>query len=119
MATQRVNISAFEDLGQWIDPPPPPPPIAGGRKKWRPRLTPTQQRLMDCTTRNILAWSEKFSGKTYACLMKLVRHCYDNKNALAVIVVKEKSMATKGGAWDKLQTEILPEWKKGLGLAFS
>ncbi|MBU2072774.1 MAG: hypothetical protein KKA68_21275 [Gammaproteobacteria bacterium] len=28
-------------------------------------------------------------------------------------------MAKKGGAWDKLLTEIIPEWKKGLGIEFS
>lgn len=57
--------------------------------------------------------SGTINHNTWGCLNKLVRHCYDNKNALAVIVVKEKSMATKGGAWDKLVTMVLPTWRDG------
>lgn len=113
MAVPSIKMSAFETLGQWLEPPPPPSAIPEKKKKWRPRLTAAQQRLVDCTTRNILAWSEKYSGKTWGCLTKLVRHCYDNKNALAVIIVKEKSMATKGGSWDKLVNMILPTWRDG------
>lgn len=113
MPVPRIQASAFTDLGQWLEPPPPPPKIKASRAKWEPRLTKAQRRLWECVTRNILAWSEKFSGKSWGCLNKLVRHCYDNKNALAVIVVKEKSMATKGGAWDKLVTMVLPTWRDG------
>lgn len=113
MPVPRIDKGAFEALGQWLEPPPPPPAIPEEKKRWLPKLTPAQKKLWDSVTRNILAWSEKFSGKSWGCLHKLVRHCYDNKGALAVIVVKEKSMATKGGAWDKLMTMVLPTWRDG------
>lgn len=76
-------------------------------------MTPAQKKLWDSTTRNILCWSEKGSGKTWSVLLKLVRHCYDNNNALAVIIVREKSMANKGGAFDKLMNHVLPTWRDG------
>lgn len=56
---------------------------------------------------------------TVGLLHKLVRHAYENNNALCMIVVRVKAMATKGGAWDKLTQHILPRWKKGLGLEYT
>lgn len=131
MPFPRIDASAFEDLGYWLEPPPLPPPIPEEQKKWLPSLTPAQEKLWDSVVKNILAWSEKGSGKTWGVLNKLVRHCYDNNNALAVIIVREKSMANKGGAWDKLINHVLPTWRdgnrdkqgelidEGLGLHFS
>lgn len=113
MPIPRINASAFEDLGTWLQPPPLPPPMPEARKTWRPNMTPAQQRLWDSVVKNILAWSEKGSGKTWGVLLKLVRHCYDNNNALSVIIVREKSMANKGGAWDKLINHVLPTWRDG------
>lgn len=50
---------------------------------------------------------------TYGALTKLVKHCYLNENALALIVVTVRSMANKGGAWSKLQEMVLPAWRDG------
>lgn len=113
MPVPRIDASAFEELGQWLEPPPLPPPIPEEKKKWRPNLTPAQERLWETVVKNVLAWSEKGSGKTWGVLSKLVRHCYDNNNALAVILVPVKSMANKGGAWDKLINMVLPTWRDG------
>lgn len=113
MRRTKVDPEAFAKLGQWLGPPPPPPPLKKARSKWLPNLTRAQRKLWDSVCRNILCHSEKFSGKSWGCLNKLVRHCFDNNNALAVIVVKEKSMATKGGAWDKLMEKVLPTWRDG------
>lgn len=90
------------------------------KKRFRPKLNDgAQAQLYDSKAKNILAWSEKGSGKTWGILHKLVQHCYENPGALAVIVVKVKSMANKGGAWEKLQRFVLPEWRKGQGLEYS
>lgn len=113
MPVPRIDSEAFEQLGQWLEPPPPPPPIAEENEAWEPNLTPAQQKLWESVTKNILTWSEKFSGKTVGCLHKLVRHLYDNQNALAVILVRVKSMANKGGAWEKLTNFVLPVWREG------
>lgn len=84
---------------------------------WAPSLSPTQQKIFDDPSNYILAYGERGSGKTF-CLggHKLVRHLYENFNALAIIIVGVRSQATLGGVWHKLQVEILPEWVDGIGL---
>lgn len=100
-----------------LEPPPAPGPVKD--ETWSPSLSPTQQKLFNSESKYILCWSEKGTGKTIGVLNKLVKHCYENVNALAIILVQVRAMATKGGAWDKLQQYILPEWKEGLGLDYT
>ena len=84
---------------------------------WLPSLTITQRKIFDDPAKYILAYGERGSGKTYSLGgHKLVRHCYENFNALALIIVGVRSQATMGGVWHKLQVEILPEWVEGIGL---
>ena len=103
--------------------PPPPPKKKRGRPRkddfWHPDLNERQKESFDSHARYVLAHGEKGSGKTIGLLHKVVRHCYENRNALGLILVKVKSMATKGGAWDKLTAHILPRWKEGLGIEYS
>lgn len=84
---------------------------------WSPSLSETQQKIFDDPSNYILAYGERGSGKTF-CLggHKLVRHLYENFNALALIIVGVRSQATLGGVWHKLQVEIFPEWVDGIGL---
>lgn len=115
---KKIDHKLFEKLGTMIDPAPPPPPKTKDTY-WEPSLTPSQRKLFDSVTKYILTWSQKGSGKTIGCLHKLVKHCYENADALSVILVRVRSMANMGGAWEKLQNNILPEWKEGLGLNYS
>lgn len=87
------------------------------QKAWSPSLSPTQQKIFDDPAKYILAYGERGSGKTF-CLggHKIVRHLYENFNALALIIVGVRSQATLGGVWHKLQVEILPDWVEGIGL---
>lgn len=87
---------------------------------WMPGLSGTQRRIFDSPAKYILAYGERASGKTFVLGgHKLVRHCYEGFNALALIIVGIKSQATQGGVWHKLMTEILPEWKEGLGIDYT
>jgi len=87
---------------------------------WIPGLSGTQRVIFDSPAKYILAYGERASGKTFVLGgHKLVRHCYEGFNALALIIVGIKSQATQGGVWHKLITEILPEWKEGLGLDYT
>lgn len=117
MSRLKIKTDAFELLGSMLDPPPAPPPV--DNQTWSPRLTPSQQILFDSDALYILCWGEKGGAKTYGCLSKMVKHCYENRNALGLVLVKVKSMANKGGALDKLMYEVLPDWKNGLGLHHS
>ena len=116
----KIDGEAFAQLGRLLAPPPPPPPKRKKRpdddEPWSPGLGGQQQVAFDSPARYILAYGEKGSGKTIGLLHKLVRHAYENRNALCLIVVRVKAMATKGGAWDKLTNHILPRWTKGLGI---
>lgn len=86
---------------------------------WFPSLNPTQQAIWEETAKYILAYGERGSGKTLGALHKLVRHCYENWAALAIIIVGVKRQAEEGGAWYKLQSEVLPKWKEGLGIQYT
>lgn len=81
--------------------------------KWRPKLNPTQERVARCQAEYILAYGERGTGKTIGALHKIVEHCVNERNAFALIIVKEVGQATEGGAWHKLITDILPQWKNG------
>ena len=59
------------------------------------------------------------SGKTQGALHKLVKHCVNNINALAIIIVGVRRQAIEGGAAFKLTNEVLPEWKAGCGIEFT
>jgi len=81
---------------------------------WRPMLTLTgTMAFRDQTARYILQEGERGSAKTYSGLHKLVDHCFNNRNALAIVIVGVRRQAEEGGAWHKLQQEVLPIWKHG------
>jgi hypothetical protein len=111
-----IDAEALDALHEVIEPPPPPPKKPrktsddGG---WSPMLGPEQQEIFDSPAKFILADGEKGSGKTHSLGHKLVRHAYENANALCLIGVRVRSMATKGGVWDKLVNQILPTWRDG------
>lgn len=84
---------------------------------WSPSLSPTQQELYESNAKYILAHGNRGSGKTYVLGgHKLVKHAWNNFNALCLIIVGVRSQAILGGVWHKLITEILPLWKDGIGM---
>lgn len=84
--------------------------------KWSPSLNPTQRLMYEDQTKFILAYGERGSGKSVGGVHKLVKHCWENFNALAIIIVGVKRQATEGGVWHKLENDILPEWQHGVGM---
>lgn len=106
----RILVEKFAPIPQ-------PEGIERDAEPWIPSLSITQRKIFDDPANYILAYGERGSGKTF-CLggHKLVRHCYENFNALALIIVGVRSQATLGGVWHKIQVEILPEWVDGIGL---
>lgn len=71
---------------------------------WEPVMSPSQRRMYYDERRFILGYGERGSGKTMIGLHKLVRHCFMNNDALAMIVAITKSAAEGGGVWEKLTT---------------
>jgi hypothetical protein len=90
------------------------------QETWAPSLSPPQLEIFDSTAKYILAYGERASGKTFVLGgHKLVRHAYESFNGLCLIIVGVKAQATQGGVWHKLQTEVLPEWKEGIGIDYT
>ena len=101
-----------------LEEPPTKAPSKATGGDWCPDLNPTQQRLFEDSGKFILAYGEKGSGKTLGLLFKLVRHCYENQNALALIV--SPSIRTgKEGVLHDLENLVLPKWGEGMGLEFT
>jgi hypothetical protein len=119
----QVSLRALADEFDEIDPldkeekgKEEPLPTGHGLKldlSWRPNLNPTQQKAYESRALFQLLYGERGSGKTQVAAHKAVRHCVMNKNALAFVMVREIGQATEGGAWSKLQREILPQWRNG------
>lgn len=116
----RSDLSAFSSLGAMIADEEAPASLPTNRirrgKGWIPSLGKTQMKIFHCPSPYVLAYGERATGKTHGLLHKLNRHCYENPNALALVLVGVRSQALIGGAWEKLQLDILPEWKEGLNL---
>ena len=101
-------------------PPPPSVPRASLDEPpdWTPDLNPTQQKIFDDPSLYVLGYGEKGSGKTVGFGHKIIRHLYENDNALGMIITPTIRTGNEG-MWHDLATLILPAWKEGIGLEFT
>lgn len=111
---ELAAIAAFEMLAY----EPPRKPVSKKEEPtpgWLPDLNPTQVKMFNDEKPFILAYGEKGSGKSIGLEHKMVRHCYENWDALALIITP--SIRTgKFGVIHDLETLILPAWEEGIGL---
>jgi hypothetical protein len=97
------------------EPPDELPPIPSSRigsEGWKPKLNPTQYLIFDEVSEVLVGHGPKGSGKSMGFLHKIVRHCYENNNALALIIGSTARVATEGAGHD-LVDMVLPAWKDG------
>ncbi len=87
-------------------------PVKREYKPWYPDLNPTQNRSFNDATKFILLYGEKGSGKSISGLNQLVRHCYENANAFALIIAPSIRTGADGVVHD-LENLVLPTWKYG------
>lgn len=121
MSSTQVNreIDLISTYGAELDHPEALPP-ATFDPNWEPSLNEVQRQVYRCNdARFILAYGERGSGKSLGAAHKLIRHCWNNFNALAVVVVGVKRQATQGGIFEKIQFHLLPEWKAGVGMQYT
>jgi hypothetical protein len=86
---------------------------------WTPLLNPgAQTEIFHCPARHILGYGEKGSGKTGGFLQKMVRHCYENSGALALVITPTLRVGREGVVCD-LEDWALPQWRDGIGLKYS
>lgn len=78
---------------------------------WEPIHNPTQKQAYNSSALFLLVYGGRASGKTRICLDALVRHCYDEDDALAIILSPSIRQG-KEGVFDDLEA-ILDIWKNG------
>ena len=108
-AITEAEVEALASIG--VEEPAP-------KGSWHPDLNPTQQVIFNDSKRFVLGHGEKGSGKTIGFGHKIVRHAYENSNAL-VMVISPSMRSGAEGIWHDLETLILPAWKEGMGLEYS
>lgn len=96
-----------------LEPLPPAAPSS-----WHPELNATQQKIFDDSSRFVLGYGEKGSGKTIGFGHKVIRHAYENNNAL-VMILSPSIRTGAEGIWHDLETLIIPSWTEGIGLETS
>lgn len=79
---------------------------------WMPGLNPMQVPVFNNPTKYLLVYGEKGSGKGIICLHKLVRHCYENNDALGMIFAPTQRSGSLG-VFDDLEKFVLPAWREG------
>jgi hypothetical protein len=111
--TSDEELEALASLELDFNPDHKPRPAS--TKVWMPDLNPTQLKIFNDTAPFILAYGEKGSGKSIGAEHKMVRHVYENWDALGLIVTP--SIRTgKFGVIHDLETLILPAWEEGIGM---
>lgn len=109
-----------EELGSADEPPPPSGAAvaSSGASGWHPDLNPSQNKIFHDATLNILGYGEKGTGKSIGFAHKIVRHCYENNDALALIIAPSMRTGNEG-IWHDLETLVLPDWRAGIGLEYT
>lgn len=124
-----MSTDIEKTLEELFEPPVYLPDADDYDQNWTRRLNPTQQKGFDSVAKFVLFFGEKGSGKSWAGLDALVRHCYEEEDALALIIAPQIRTGKEGVMYD-LQF-ILDQWRhgnkdkdgnrldKGLGLDFT
>jgi len=94
------------------------PIVKPTQHEWHPDLNETQQKIFDDSSRFVLGYGEKGSGKTIAFGHKVIRHAYENDNAL-VMILSPSIRTGSEGIWHDLETLVIPSWVEGIGLESS
>lgn len=108
-----------EDLESSDAPPPKDPPRKSAKSGgFYPDLNPTQDDIFNDPADNVLGHGEKGSGKSVGFGHKIVRHCYENDNALALVIAPSMRTGNEG-IWYDLDSLILPQWRDGMDLEYT
>lgn len=92
-----------------------PPPARGSKSEpgdWQPDLNPTQAEAFHDASETVFIEGEKGSGKSIGAGDIIVRHAYENDNALIQIITSSIRTGAEG-IWHDLETLVLPRWRDG------
>lgn len=90
--------------------------MAMAKKRLVKELSPSQLKAYKSNSKYILCDGERGSGKTTVALHKMVERMIEEFNNQGLIIVRERRQGSIGGAWHKIQTEILPRWEAWMEL---
>jgi hypothetical protein len=107
MTAEGVETWADEDLRQDQQ-----PGEAKEPEPWWPLHNTTQREIFMDTASTIFMYGPKGSGKTLGGLDLIVRHCWENHNALVLACARSIRVINKG-ACSALENTVLPRWKDG------
>jgi hypothetical protein len=110
LAEALVDDQEIPAIEEPTDTPEHTPKVA--EKPWTPRLNPTQQEIFDDAAENVVGWGPKGSGKSLGFDHKIVRHCYENRDAL-VLVISNTARAGYEGFGHDMTSLVLPAWRDG------
>jgi hypothetical protein len=80
---------------------------------WEPPLGPVGREVFYCDKKFMLLHGERFTGKTFAGLHRVIKSLYDSPSAAAAcLCTLTKSQAILGGLWTKFQL-CLRIWQDG------
>ena len=91
-----------------------PPRLGSGR----PISTRRSSRFSMTRRRTSWAMARKARAKSVGFGHKIVRHAYENDNALVLIIAPSMRTGNEG-IWHDLETLILPQWKEGMDLEYT
>lgn len=88
-----------------------------GRGNWYPDLNPTQRLIFEDPAEIIIGSGPKGSGKSLGFGHKIIRHAYEEENAMVTMVSPTQSTGYEGIGFD-IENLILPQWHDGMGLEY-
>jgi hypothetical protein len=121
MARNQSDIDLLASVFVEDDPEPEQKPNSAvveiGPSGFEPDLNRVQLKIFREDTEIILGFGEKGSGKSIGFLHKIVKHCYLEWNALAMMVSPSIRTGQEGIGQD-LDTLVLPHWAERMGLEY-
>ena len=69
-----------------------------------------QMDVFNSRTRILLVSGSRLSGKTVACLHRLVRHMWETPGASVAMIAKTKTLIEDAGSWRVFTKHVIPEW---------
>jgi len=106
-ASEGVGYFSEEELRQEKEVGQPKEP-----EPWWPLLNPTQMKIFEDSSNVIFGYGPKGSGKSVGFAHRMIRHCYENHNALVLACARSIRVINKG-ICNALENNILPQWRDG------
>lgn len=84
------------------------------------RLFPKQLEVFNARNRILLVSGSRLSGKTIACINRIVRHLWETPMASVGFYAKSIKLAKDSGPWQQLVEQVVPDWiNAGIGMEYT